>query len=99
MREKLGFASPNRTAKLQGCARIGALLALLVLAGASLRCTLTVDLDPKQCSTDADCARRGEKCSADNICVKPGTPGGGCATNAECIKSHEDKAYMCQKDT
>src|SRR3954471_23815754 len=50
---------------------VAAMVSVLVVALAIVGCSLLVDGDSDQCSSDADCARMfpGKVCSAERVCV------------------------------
>lgn len=78
----------------------GAALALgLMVVASSLAasCSLIVDTNAEQCTSNADCVAKGAgfegtTCGADHICATL-----ACSTNKECIDSHGGEPWICRK--
>ena len=68
----------------------GAALALMA------SCSLVVETDVDQCSTDDDCTKKGSAfagthCSAQRLCVGEGVSTGECQTSADCPEAEGEK--------
>jgi hypothetical protein len=99
-------SSVNRSSQRPAprAARVGGwvLASLLAICGAA--CSLIVESETNQCTTDTDCSRRfnnGSVCQS-GICVKPGdnqNDGGGGADAGDCFqgepKTNEDYLNQC----
>lgn len=82
---------------------VGAALTLAALTSAVAACTLLVDPDVEQCSTDQDCKARGPLfkdavCTAKSVCSVPEVVlDGTCKTNKECIELNGGQPAMCRR--
>ena len=83
---------PFRSERRSGLAR---LLAAAALAASSASCSLSLSFE--QCTSDDDCERLGDglTCSAENVCVDPGSgeEGGEGCTHAACAA--DDPNLVC----
>src|SRR5690349_1744782 len=79
---------------------------------AATACSLLINLDTQQCTTDSDCAVFGQNYQCSNSsCVLPSNDSGlgdagldavdafSCTSNAECIDKNFGEPYLCQKST
>lgn len=104
--KKTSVTHPNATQtawRLLG----GATLAMFLFTA----CSIIVDTEADQCSTDADCQAKGAAfigsiCSAEKICTKGGSGGSGgsggattgsCSTNKDCSEQSGDLNQICRK--
>ncbi|WP_394836464.1 hypothetical protein LVJ94_06110 [Pendulispora rubella] len=87
--------------KLRTHTFVSLVLFALVAAASSSGCTVLLHDDKQQCTTDADCTKRGAAfarsiCSVtDNVCVDSDIA--GCTSNEKCTASNNGAPSICKK--
>ncbi|WP_394825696.1 hypothetical protein [Pendulispora albinea] len=69
------------------------------MAAFASSCSIFLEAESEQCSTDADCTRRGQEfdrmyCAESKVCVPNDAY---CKTNAECIQRNGGEHYICRQ--
>lgn len=77
-----------------------AILPLLLMTAVVAGCSVLLNFQKDQCTTDGDCTAKGvgfesSTCGADHVCTHAGEGGAGCVSNKQCVDENSALPYAC----